>query len=1087
MQSKFEGYMGKGILTALKVVALPLLLTLSACDDVSVFVASGSRSFAIMNSQNLISRSIFRLEWTKEKYADHYDIQIASDPLCEHVVSEIKGLKTTSYDFEALADGKYNLCVFSRTQKTKLAAVNNGLPLTVDQSNPIVTIPSQIRDESQPFIPQISVEDLSEFSILWTKAAGDGTVSISNPQSVNPTLSADKNGVYVITITVTDSLGHKVEQLYSFVWKGSSVPGLTFQSLARSGVASDGSINLSERNDPSPIWILNQSGASSISYSLPQADPSHALACDASQIYDETSIPTAQNLTVEDSYVICVKLSLDDGQTVYGKSDPVVLDLTPPTFTSLANANAAIDGIINNAEKFLVSPMWTLVGSGYTAARYTSAADDSGGALICGSAALYDQTQIPGPSSLTVDGSYALCVELSDAAGNRVYAKSVQIVRASAVPTVNAGADQLTKDPVLLNATATDTTSGISSYAWSKVSGPGTISFSAASSEDTTASASVDGTYVLRLSVTNLDGNTAWDDVIFVWDSTAPTSPSSVSFGSSYAASTNFSMSWVTSSDPHFSTHNTKICTASDCSTGCISPSTSIASPATATGVDGTSYFACVQAVDSLGNASPFISSGASLLVDTSPPLATTLSIAAAAAITSTASNPLTLAATGADQMYITNTASCTSGGTWEAYATSKTWTLGQSNSTATVYAKFRDNAGNESSCLSDSIIHDSQAPTGPTLNISGGATSTTATTVTLSLSASDNSSMEMFVTNTAGCASGGSWESYATSKNWALAQTNATATVFVKYRDAALNETACVNDTITQISASGPSGASVLIENGATTTASPNVSLNLSVSGATDVYITNAAGCVNGGVWETVAATKGWVLSLGATTTATVYVKFRDASMVESSCVSDSIDLTRSSIFSNGDFETGDLSSWTNSIAGRWVVDNSNVDSGSFSAHTVAVANSSTACIQQTVDLSSLTGTFLVTWRWQYDTESGADYARFFTDSTQQFQRSGAPGVWQDESYSLTAGSSTVLKWCYRKNASGQSAGDFVRLDEVKVLSPLLYAPVSLSTTASNAAVALSITPPTGSQTGYLTVRRASSAPSFVPVNGTS
>ncbi|RYZ55339.1 MAG: hypothetical protein EOP07_14440, partial [Proteobacteria bacterium] len=203
--------MGKGILTVLKVVALPLLLALSACDDVSVFVASGSRSFAIMNSQNLISRSIFRLEWTKEKYADHYDIQIASDPLCEHVVSEIKGLKTTSYDFEALADGKYNLCVFSRTQRTKLAAVNNGLPLTVDQSNPIVTIPSQIRDESQPFIPQISVEDLSEFSILWTKAAGDGTVTISNPQSVNPTLSADKNGVYVITITVTDSLGHKVE------------------------------------------------------------------------------------------------------------------------------------------------------------------------------------------------------------------------------------------------------------------------------------------------------------------------------------------------------------------------------------------------------------------------------------------------------------------------------------------------------------------------------------------------------------------------------------------------------------------------------------------------------------------------------------------------------------------------------------------------------------------------------------------------------------------------------------------------------------------------------------------------------------
>ena len=40
-------------------------------------------------------------------------------------------------------------------------------------------------------------------------------------------------------------------------------------------------------------------------------------------------------------------------------------------------------------------------------------------------------------------------------------------------------------------------------------------------------------------------------------------------------------------------------------------------------------------------------------------------------------------------------------------------------DATATVYVIFRDNAGNESS-VSDTIIHDDQAPTGATISIAG-------------------------------------------------------------------------------------------------------------------------------------------------------------------------------------------------------------------------------------------------------------------------------------------------------------------------------------------------------------------------------
>ncbi len=64
----------------------------------------------------------------------------------------------------------------------------------------------------------------------------------------------------------------------------------------------------------------------------------------------------------------------------------------------------------------------------------------------------------------------------------------------------------------------------------------------------------------------------------------------------------------------------------------------------------------------------------------------------------------LTLAATDASEMYITNSSGCSSGGNWESYATSKSWTLSQPSGTATVYAKFKNVLGLESDCTSDTI-----------------------------------------------------------------------------------------------------------------------------------------------------------------------------------------------------------------------------------------------------------------------------------------------------------------------------------------------------------------------------------------------
>jgi len=88
---------------------------------------------------------------------------------------------------------------------------------------------------------------------------------------------------------------------------------------------------------------------------------------------------------------------------------------------------------------------------------------------------------------------------------------------------------------------------------------------------------------------------------------------------------------------------------------------------------------------------------------DTTPPTNTSVTIASGATSTASTVVSLTLGATSASHMMISNVSTFT-GGSWETYATSKTWTLTSGVGTKTVYVKFKDTSGNISTAVSDSI-----------------------------------------------------------------------------------------------------------------------------------------------------------------------------------------------------------------------------------------------------------------------------------------------------------------------------------------------------------------------------------------------
>jgi hypothetical protein len=135
----------------------------------------------------------------------------------------------------------------------------------------------------------------------------------------------------------------------------------------------------------------------------------------------------------------------------------------------------------------------------------------------------------------------------------------------------------------------------------------------------------------------------------------------------------------------------------------------------------------CTPILNGGGGGNGSSSGGGSSSADTTPPTATSVSISAGAATTSSLSTTLTLAATGATQMLISNDSGF-AGASWETYATSKSWTLTTGDGIKTVYAKFRDAALNVSATVSDTIsvsgsgtVAVAPTPPAPTEGCSGG------------------------------------------------------------------------------------------------------------------------------------------------------------------------------------------------------------------------------------------------------------------------------------------------------------------------------------------------------------------------------
>ena len=83
----------------------------------------------------------------------------------------------------------------------------------------------------------------------------------------------------------------------------------------------------------------------------------------------------------------------------------------------------------------------------------------------------------------------------------------------------------------------------------------------------------------------------------------------------------------------------------------------------------------------------------------------------------------------------------------------------------------------------------------------------------------------------------------------------------------------------------------------------------------------------------------------------------------------------------------------------------------------------------------TDVTGPMRIRFRWEVDSEAGADYLRFYVGSsvTPVKEISGSQS-WAQVEYLLTTSTTETLKWCYEKNASGASGADTAWVDALEL-----------------------------------------------------
>jgi len=391
------------------------------------------------------------------------------------------------------------------TQSNKAPVVNAGPDQTVTLSSG-ANLLGAVSDDGLP--------SGSSVTKSWSKISGPGTVTFGNPSGVTTTAAFSASGSYTLRLTASDTLLSSSDDVIIVVNAAATNQApvvnagadqmITFPASATlAGSASDD--GLPAGSSLTRTWT-KVSGPGTVTFG------------------NASSLNSTATFSVAGSYTL--RLTVSDG--ALSSTDNVVIVVSPPAATNQAPVVNA------GADKTIVFPAGTTL---------TGTATDDG--LPTGSSLSVSWTKVSGPGTVVfvnanalsasatfaVVGTYTLRLTATDGflTSTDDVVVTVNSTPANQAPVVNAGLDQTITFPsaVLMAGSATDDglpTGSTLTKTWSKVSGPGTVTFANTSQLNTTATFSVAGSYPLRLTA-NDSALTSTDDLIVVVNAAAPIIP----------------------------------------------------------------------------------------------------------------------------------------------------------------------------------------------------------------------------------------------------------------------------------------------------------------------------------------------------------------------------------------------------------------------------------------------------------------------------------------------------------------------------------------------------------------------------------